>query len=189
MKEKLNQVIEKKKSHRFVKIGWIFFLLSLITSYFLPSTLRYFDTYSNSSLWIVIVSIPLLLLVATIVISISTLIGAYRSKGIYEAQSMWAIILLIFPLTFLALIIGTPHFHPSSFPQARIKADLQKIEALQEVYYTTHGNYASAIGDLSSAPTPPINGVEYETNETQSCARETVGSLPDGMANPYCITR
>ncbi len=85
-------------------------------------------------------------------------------------------------------LVGSGQFRDAA-NSARIKADLQKIEALQEVYYTTHGNYASAIGDLGSAPTSPITGVDYSTNATQSCATENGGSLPDGMVNPYCLTR
>ena len=95
-------------------------------------------------------------------------------------------------------LVGSGRFR-SSANSARIKADLQKLEALQEVYYTGHNTYASAIGDLTQVPASPVSGVTYSTDTTKSCANGLAGKLDDLDADTtsgnvagdgmYCLTR
>ena len=81
-------------------------------------------------------------------------------------------------------LVGSGRFRASA-NSARIKADLQKIESLQEVYYTAHPNtgYATDATTLSTSagtlPTPPITGIVYTTNANGSCAIH----LPSSMSS------
>lgn len=95
-------------------------------------------------------------------------------------------------------LVGSGQFRASA-NAARIKADIQKIEALQELYYTqsSSGSYAPDEQELSTTlnidfPEEPINSVEYSTNGTESCARGTgQGDLPAnlGLGTEYCLVR
>ncbi len=102
-------------------------------------------------------------------------------------------------------LVGSGRFRASA-NSARVKADLQKIESLQEVYYTAHPNtgYATSESVLSASagvlPTPPITGIIYRTNAVGSCAINLPSSLDSldtdstdasgGTANHvYCVQR
>jgi len=88
-------------------------------------------------------------------------------------------------------LVGSGQFRDAA-NSARIKADLQKIEAVQEVYYTMQdpGGYAGSIAALTGAglsvPTPPASGITYSTDGSGSCA---TGDLPSGMTSPHCLPR
>jgi prepilin-type N-terminal cleavage/methylation domain-containing protein len=84
---------------------------------------------------------------------------------------------------------------------ARVKADLQKFESMQEVFYAKNDQYAASINELtgSSGVTTraglPENfsGITYHTNADTSCARIPTALQNiidnDGGTNPalYCI--
>ena len=83
-------------------------------------------------------------------------------------------------------LVGSGRFRASA-NSARIKADLQKIESLQEVYYTAHPNTGyttdsttnNGTGPLGQLPPPPISGIVYNTNPNGSCAIH----LPSSMSS------
>jgi prepilin-type N-terminal cleavage/methylation domain-containing protein len=102
-------------------------------------------------------------------------------------------------------LVGSGRFRASA-NAARIKADLQKIESLQEIYYTGHPNegYAANEDKLTEStgvlPTPPSPDVHYKTNTIGSCATNLPASLSSldtdstdasgGTANnAYCVQR
>ncbi len=97
-------------------------------------------------------------------------------------------------------LVGSGRFRDAA-NSARIKADLQKIEALQEVYYTSNnayaGSYAILEASVGNLPESPTTDVDYQTNASETCAVETTaGALTemglddgDGDATDYCIVR
>ncbi len=91
-------------------------------------------------------------------------------------------------------LVGSGRFR-SAANSARIKADLQKIEALQEIYYTKNSQYASDIttlqGSVGAVPFSPVSTISYTTYSDRSCA---TGAIADANLSPnngadYCLTR
>ncbi len=87
-------------------------------------------------------------------------------------------------------LVGSGRFR-SAANSARVKADLQKLESLQEIYYTKNNQYASDIATLQASvgtvPSSPSTAITYSTTQTQSCAAgvTSISLTPD----PYCLTR
>lgn len=112
--------------------------------------------------------------------------------NIYTKKLGFTLVEIMIVVGIIAILAGIFLVGSSRFRNtaniARVKADLQKIEALQEIYYTVNGHYASAIGDLEGqTPIPPATAITYSTNAIQSCASgvASIGMEPD----PYCLTR
>ncbi|OGM91911.1 hypothetical protein A2755_00930 [Candidatus Wolfebacteria bacterium RIFCSPHIGHO2_01_FULL_48_22] len=67
-------------------------------------------------------------------------------------------------------LVGSGQFRAAAV-LSRVKADVQKMEALQELYYTLNGDYAGSEGDLEGGgPTPPRSDISYYSNGSCSGA-------------------
>lgn len=98
-------------------------------------------------------------------------------------------------------LVGSGRFRAAA-NASLIKADLQKIEALQEVYANGHnGSYAGDAATLTgfvggNLPTPPTTG-SYTTNGSGSCITgmtdtnmQALDKEDGSTANQsYCVTR
>lgn len=97
-------------------------------------------------------------------------------------------------------LVGSGQFRGAA-NSARIQADLQKFEAVQEVYYSLNNQYAASKANLDTEnldyPTPPTTSVAYETYQDKSCAEDvTAGAVldmglddGDGDTSDFCLYR
>lgn len=149
---------------------------------------EYFDNKNIRGMVIIITSLVLECIPLYFIFKIKNTFLKFLLSGL-------SIGIVSFAILFFIGIINPPIPHSPTL--ARVKADVQKINALQELFYTKHHRYATSTDDLSRItppnylPIPPKSNslIRYYTNEKESCAFVKGDNKLGLNPNPYCIVQ